>query len=500
MLAPRDAWQAALGQLQLQLNRATFDTWLKGSEVVAYEDGEFIVRVRHAYAKDWLEKHLNHLIIQTLGRIFGRSVKINYVIHLPHRSVPGGVGSLWEGLPDSTPQNAGIEVADKLRAAAQSVPDEELEEGCEANPSDEFEWAPRAPEITRRTSTHLLAEASTPLNQHQTFDSFVVGPNSEFAFAAAHTVAQSPGAPYNPLMLYGGVGLGKTHLLHATGHACEANGLDVVYATAEAFTNEMIVAIRAHTMAEFRARYRSADVLLVDDIHFLAGKTSSEEEFYHTINAIFSHNGQLVLAGDRAPRSMSALDERLRSRFEGGLQADIQPPELETRVAILEAKSAAQGTPLPREVADLLARHVTANVRELEGALTQVLARATLAGQPLTVTLAQFVLNKHGVQVRRHTNLDDVLEAAATYHQLSMDDLISKRRTREVTRARHVAIYLAREETDASLPQIGEALGGRNHSTVLHGYQKIADEIEADDGLREEINAIRRQLHLLPNH
>jgi chromosomal replication initiator protein len=196
---------------------------------------------------------------------------------------------------------------------------------------------------------------------------------------------------------------------------------------------------------------------------------------------------------------MSALDERLRSRFEGGLQADIQPPELETRVAILEAKSVAQGTRLPKEVADLLARHVTTNVRELEGALTQVLGRATLAGQPLTVTLAQFVLNKHGVRARRHTNLDDVLEAAATYHQLSMDDLISKRRTREVTRARHVAIYLAREETDASLPQIGEALGGRNHSTVLHGYQKIADEIEADDDLREEIDAIRRQLHLLSN-
>jgi chromosomal replication initiator protein len=328
----------------------------------------------------------------------------------------------------------------------------------------------------------------------------VTGPSNQFAAAAAKAVAETPGEMYNPLFIHSSVGLGKTHLLQAIGHKCEDDDLDVIYITAEAFTNELVMAIRARKTEEFRERYRQVDVLLIDDIQFMAGKTSSEEEFYYTFNEICSQGGQVVVASNCAPKAMTSLDERLRSRFLGGLIADIQPPELETRLKILTVKAAYQHTQLPEDVADLLARHVTSDVRDLEGILTQLLARAALSKQPLTLALAQHVLDKNGMIARRSTNLDDVLAATATYHQLSLDDLMGKRRTKEVVRARHIAIYLAREETDASLPQIGEALGGRNHSTVLHGYQKIADEVASDKELRDEVSAIRRQLYMFPNN
>lgn len=476
MLSPRDAWQATLGQLQLQLNRATYDTWLKGSELAAYEDGEFVIRVRHAYAKDWIEKHLHPLITQTLGNTFGRSVRASFIVHTPQpKPSPSSAGPLW---------------------ASRAVSDEDDDDVL----PDYSEWAPS--KAASRTPAEPAPQI--PLNRRYTFDEFVVGPGNQFAYAAAKAVAETPAGPYNPLVLYSEVGLGKTHLLQAIGHACKAGGRRMAYVTAETFTNELVAAIRARKTEEFRERYRCLDVLLLDDIQFIAGKTSTEEELYHTFNAILAHDGQIVVASDRHPRAISSLDERLRSRFEGGLLADIQPPDLETRLAILEKKAAAQGVALPAEVAHQIARHAERNVRELEGLLTQVTARATLSKQPITVQMVQHMIDKNNVTssipARRSANLDQVLKATATYHQLSLDDLLSKRRTKEIVRARHVAIYLAREETDLSFPAIGEALGGRNHSTVVHGYQKIADEIESDDDLREELSSIRRQLYpLSPN-
>ncbi|MBN1679728.1 MAG: chromosomal replication initiator protein DnaA [Anaerolineae bacterium] len=483
MLSARDAWQATLGQLQLQLNRATFDTWLKGSELLAYEDGEFVVRVRHAYAKDWLDKHLKTLITQTLSDIFERSVRVNFVVHVSNRKVTAPeteAGPLWTHKPTSSDS-------------------ERVQEPYS-------EWDPRVSNVRRSKAADRPGIFQTPLNQHYTFDAFVVGPNNRFVLAAAQAVAEAPGTAYNPLCIYGGVGLGKTHLLQAIGHVCQTSDHNVIYVTAEAFTNEMVMSIRAKTMDEFRQKYRTADVLLIDDVQFMAGKTSTEEEFYHTCNVIHEHNGQIVAVSTCHPRQLNKLDERLRSRFQGGLLADISPPDYETRLAILEAKAAAQHARLPQDVAEMLANHATDNIRELEGLLTQVLARAKLTRQPLTPFLANRVLDKNPAAPQTPstagTNLDQVLEATASYHQLSLDDLISKRRTKEIVRARHIAIYLAREETKASFPQIGEALGGRNHSTVVHGYQKISDEFAADDTLREDVSAIRQQLglatHIVP--
>jgi len=499
MLTPKDAWQATLGQLELQLNRATFDTWLKGSEVLAYEDGEFVIRVRHAYAKDWLEQHLNSQIIEMLGRILGRSVTVNYVVHLPTaRFHHPPAGPLFADLPsEAASKSEGL-------AAAEQPPASPPAADPPASPWLAFaEWDPRVSEVRRTSELDAPIRSSARFDARYTFDSFVTGPSNHFAFAAAQAVAGTETPAYNPLFIYGGVGLGKTHLLHAIGQVAEGAGKHVIYVTAETFTNEMVAAIRGKTMDEFRSRYRTVDVLLIDDAQFVAGKTSTEEEFYHTFNAVFSRGGKIALASDVHPRSISGLDERLRSRFEGGLLADIQAPEYETRHRIVKAKSAAQDVTLPDDIAELMARHETDNVRELEGLLTQVLARTKLTKEPLTLALAQAVLNKNSARppqpTRRATSIDQVLQATAKYHQLSMDDLLSKRRTKAVVRARQIAMYLAREETAASFPQIGAALGGRNHSTVLHGYQKIAGEVDLDEELRREVSDIRRQLNLSVN-
>jgi chromosomal replication initiator protein len=490
MLTPKDAWLATLGQLQLQLNRSTFDTWLKGSEVLAYEDGEFAIRVRHAYAKDWLDKHLKSQIVQTLGHILKRSVQVNFVVYLPNRQ--------RADITDAGPLFASAPAGD-AQTASEDITDLTVDEWL----SNYDEWDPRVSYVQYGGSQDQPRTSSILLDPRFTFETFVTGPSNHFAHAAAQAVVQEPGTRFNPLVIYGAVGMGKTHLLQAIGHESQSTGHQIVYLTAEAFTNELVDAIRTQKTDDFRARFRLLDLLLIDDIQFMAGKTGTEEEFYHTFNAIISQGGQLAVVCNQHPRLLHKLDDRIRSRLEGGLLADIQPPEFETRWEIVQAKAAAQGTMLPDDVASALAHHATANIRELEGLLNQVLARAVLTYEPLTMELARQVIDKNSLHAgptphRKRSKLTDVLEATASYHQLSLDDLLGKGRSKKVVHARQIAMYLAREETGASLPQIGEALGGRNHSTVLHGYQKIADSVAADELLRKELSAIRQQLRLFP--
>jgi chromosomal replication initiator protein len=492
MLTPKEAWQATLGQLQVQLTQSTFETWLKGSEVLAYEDGDFTIRVRHAYAKDWLDKHLKSQVVATLGKIFQRSVQVNFVVYLPNRQRehPGDIGPMFDNAPPPA-QDTGIW-------------EETLEEVVRKRIIEYAEWDPRFSNVERSRPDSVPLH-QLPLDRRYTFDTFVTGPSNHFAYAAAHSVADNPGKQFNPLVIYGGVGLGKTHLLQAIGHLSEAGGRNVAYLTAESFTNELVEAIRAQETEDFRERYRNIDMLLLDDIQFMAGKTSIEEEFYHTFNEICSLGGQIVIACHHHPRQIEKLDERLRSRMEGGLLADLQPPEFETRLAIVINKAEAQDSPLPDDVASLLAHHASASVRELEGLLNQVIARAVLMREPLTIELAQQIIQKNNLPTaaaprrRARSKITEVLEATATYHQLSLDELLGQGRSKKLVRARQIAMYLAREETDASLPQIGDALGGRAHSTVLHGCQKIADTVGTDAALRRELSDIRGQLHLFAN-
>jgi chromosomal replication initiator protein len=434
-------WQAALGQLQLEMPRATFDTWVRDAELLAHEDGAYIIGVRNAYARDWLEDRMLATVKRVLTGLAGRTVEVRFVV--------------WQGEPSDEPS-----------AAAPPAP------------------APASP----------VRASSVPLNPRYSFENFVVGPSNRLAHAASMAVAENPARAYNPLFLYGGVGLGKTHLLHAVGNTTAAQGLQVLYVSSEDFTNDLINAIRTHTTEAFRERYRRIDVLLIDDIQFIAGKESTQEEFFHTFNALHGQDKQLVISSDRPPKALVTLEERLRSRFEWGLTADIQPPDLETRLAILRSKAERAGRMVDDQHLELVARRVQSNIRELEGALTRVLAYSDLSNQPLSTDLIEIALADLLPRPGALT-ADRIIAAVAEHFDLDEADLLGRGRSRDVALPRQIAMYLMREETQASLPQIGESLGGRDHTTIMYGCDKIIAQLETDDGMRRKVAAIREALY-----
>ena len=436
-------WSAALGELQLQMTQATFDTWLRDSRLLKQEDGTFVIGVKNGYAKDWLEHRLLATIKRTLARLTGRTVAVQFVV--------------W---------------------------------------SEETERREDVSLLTPPPPTAQMAAAPPPanLNPRYTFDSFVVGPGNRLAQAASMAVAETPASAYNPLFLYGRVGLGKTHLLHAIGHVCQAQGLRVLYVSSETFTNDLIEAIRSHTTDTFREKYRTADVLLVDDIQFIAGKESTQEEFFHTFNALHGTGKQIAMSSDRAPKALSTLEERLCSRFEWGLIADIQPPDLETRIAILRTKAATSGVAVPDDILNVIASRIQSNIRELEGALNRVAALSSLTHQPLTEQLAETALSNLLPQ-RSKLTTDQIIEAVAHHFGVEIAALQGRSRSQAIARPRQIAMYLIRKETGASLPQIGAELGGRDHTTILYGCERIADLIEEDANLRREVIRVRQQLY-----
>jgi chromosomal replication initiator protein len=440
----KQAWQAAIGQLQMEMAKATFDTWVRDTQLVNYKEGVFIVGVKNAYARDWLESRLTSTINRLLGGFMNRDVNIDFVVS----------------------QDA----ADVVETQSESAHLDEVQESA-------------TPLIHNNT-----------LNPRYTFDCFVVGASNRLAHAASLAVAESPAKAYNPLFLYGGVGLGKTHLLHAIGNASAEKGLSVLYVSSEEFTNDLINAIRSHKTQAFREKYREIGVLLIDDIQFIAGKESTQEEFFHTFNTLHGQNKQIVISSDRPPKAMNTLEERLRSRFEWGLTADIQPPDLETRLAILRSKAERSGRSVPSEILETIAHQMQTNIRELEGAFNRIMAYADLRGMPLTSQLVESALVDMLPQ-RRELKPQFVVETVDSAYGISVDDLLARNRSRQVALPRQVAMYLLREEAQISLPQIGEVLGGRDHTTVMYGCDKVADLIEQDDRLRRQVVDIRDQLY-----
>jgi chromosomal replication initiator protein len=453
------AWQAALGELQLQLTKATFDTWVKSTFVVSSEDGTFLVGVHNAYAKDWLENRLLTTIKRTLVGIVGRSVDVRFVV----RSKPGRRAK-------TSASRMAADEAGLLTAATELSP------------------------ASRRNKRAPHSTLNTGLNPKYTFDTFVVGNSNRLAHAAAIAVAENPGRSYNPLFIYGGVGLGKTHLLQAIGNMALLQTPNVLYASSETFTNELINSIRGQSTEEFRAKYRNMDVLLIDDIQFIGGKESTQEELFHTFNTLHEAGKQFVMSSDRPPRAISTLEERLRSRFEWGLIADIQPPDLETRIAILRCKAELQPLEVPPDVIAFIASKIQSNIRELEGGLNRVLALARLFNSELTMEMAASALED--ILARSDSlTVEQILDAVCLYYSLEMPVLKSRQRTQTIALARQVAMYLLKEELHYSLPHIGEILGGRDHTTILYGCEKVATGIEEDDQLRRDVLAIREQLY-----
>ncbi len=437
------AWQAAIGQLQMEMSKASFETWVRPAEFLKYEGGVFVVGVPNAYACDWLKSRLSGTVSKILTGLMQSPQQVEFVI--------------WHK-------------------------DYENQANVEEPAS-----AP-LPLISEPQTSHPV------VNSRYNFDNFVVGASNRLAHAACMAVAENPAQAYNPLFLYGGVGLGKTHLLHAIGNYACSHGQQVLYVSSEEFTNDLINAIRTHSTQAFRDRYRRIDVLLVDDIQFIAGKESTQEEFFHTFNTLHGQDKQIVISSDRPPKAMNTLEERLRSRFEWGLTADIQPPDLETRIAILRSKAERTRRTVKPVILEMIARQFQSNIRELEGALTRVIAYADLRGTPLTEELVNIALTDL-VPQRNAFEPSHVVDVVASAFGISPEKLMGRDRTREAALPRQVVMYLLRQEANVSLPQIGEALGGRDHTTVIYACEKVADMIERDDRLRRQVLKIREQLY-----
>jgi chromosomal replication initiator protein len=457
------AWRATLGQLQMEMQKAAFDTWVRDAELISYEDGSFIIGVQNTYARDWLHSRLSSKVTRMLTGMMNRSVEVRFIV--------------WHNTQND------LEPTEQHSAYLPDNPPNPGSEPLTRQPSNQ------------ETGKNIPASGeNTNLNQRYEFENFVVGPSNRLAHAASMAVAEKPALAYNPFFLYGGVGLGKTHLLHAIGNLCIQRGMQVLYVSSEEFTNDLINAIRTHTTQAFRDKYRRIDVLLIDDIQFIAGKESTQEEFFHTFNTLHGQNKQVVISSDRPPKAMVTLEERLRSRFEWGLTADIQPPDFETRLAILRHKADRLGYRMPNEVMELLARRVQSNIRELEGALTRVAAFSSLSALPLTPQLAESVLSD---MLPRKTEVQprDIVHKVAESFGITTDRMLGRDRSKDVALPRQIAMYLLREEANISLPQIGDALGGRDHTTVMYGCEKIADLLERDDRIRRQVFQIREQIY-----
>jgi len=451
-LSSDQLWTAAQEELRFQVSRPGYEAWLKNARLLSFDEdvARAVISVPTPLARDWVSDRYAAVIRETLSALLNRDVEVEFAVQT----------SGAEGMPLAQIPGTGNG------------------------------WANESP-------AESIAETVPGLNPRYTFSAFVVGNSSRFAQAACRAVADSPSRAYNPLFLYGGVGLGKTHLMHAVGHAVwQSHRQRVAYVTSESFMNQMITSIQENRMAEFRTRYRTVDVLLVDDIQFLAGKDRTQEEFFHTFNALQEVNRQIVITSDRPPREIPTLEERLRTRFEGGLMADIQPPDFETRLAILRSKLGPSQGWVGEDVLSFIAHNIKKNIRELEGALTRVLAHASItgSGSPSLDEVSEMLRDIIPTADSRPISVEAVQTLVAEYYGITVKEMVSKRRDKHIVFPRQVAMYLIREEIAMSLPAIGLVFGGRDHTTVLHSYEKISNDAKEDPRVAEDIARLRDQL------
>ncbi len=470
-------WEKALELISQHVNEGTFNIWFAQTAGLGLNNSTYSIGVSSDFAKDWIDSRFRAVICDAVGQVVGSPTDCEIVVvpNLDHRLAPvpgGGAERPGAAGPGFVTKSMDASDADSGAPAGGSIP---------ARPSP-FPTA----------ASGVSAAAAAGLVSKYTFDTFVVGQSNRFAHAAALAAAETPGTQYNPLFIYGGVGLGKTHLLQAVGHYVVRNDprLKVRYVTLETFTNEFINSLRDDSIEGFKNRYRTVDVLLIDDVQFLHKKEQTQEEFFHTFNALYDAQKQIVLTSDRHPKALATLEDRLVSRFEWGLITDIQPPDLETRVAILRKKARAERLVLSDdETLMLIASRVPTNIRELEGCLTRVVAYSSITKRPIDVELAREVLKDIPETAATKITIDLILSAVSETTGVSVTEIIGDKRSRPVVDSRHVAMYLARELTDSSLPKIGERFGNRDHTTVLHAVEKITKLMQED---RDMYNRIQR--------
>jgi chromosomal replication initiator protein len=435
----KETWKRALGNLQIQVSKANYTTWLSNSQGLSCQDGTFVVGVPNVFVAEWLSKRLYPLIRKTLVDIMAKDVDVQFEIHNPEQ-----------------PRQVGV--------------------------------SPLATQTDGGTSSKATQYTFNP---KYTFDNFVVSDSNRLAYAAAVEVAENPGSSYNPLFIHSSTGQGKTHLLHAIGHLTKNNGLQATYITAEQFANEFVLAVRGNQVDKFRSKFRNIHIFLFDDVHFLIDKKQTLQCFFQTFNELYSNNRQIVITADCAPQDMHPLSSKLKSRFEEGLVVDLQPPDFETRLNILRAKVETTMPSGLEEVLPTVAEKVCENVRQLEGALVYLTAQAKLSGAKITPE----TVNKLLTTTNHKQDIKLLLGTVADYFGVPVEELINKKRDRKTTLARHVTIYLMREGYKYSLTEIGKELGGRNHATILHGYEKIASQLRVNSTLSNQITEIKEQLN-----
>ncbi|MGM0877097.1 MAG: chromosomal replication initiator protein DnaA [Bacillota bacterium] len=438
-----ELWSKALGEIEKKISKPSYETWLKSTKAHGIQGDTLTITAPNEFARDWLESRYLHLIADTIYQLTGEEFAIKFII----------------------PQN---------------------------QMDDDF--MPKSPikQINKNDDEHIEIPQNM-LNPKYTFDTFVIGSGNRFAHAASLAVAEAPAKAYNPLFIYGGVGLGKTHLMHAIGHYVidHKPSAKVVYLSSEKFTNEFINSIRDNKAVDFRNKYRSVDVLLIDDIQFLAGKEQTQEEFFHTFNTLHEESKQIVISSDRPPKEIPTLEDRLRSRFEWGLITDITPPDLETRIAILRKKAKAEGLDIPNEVMLYIANQIDSNIRELEGALIRVVAYSSLINKDINADLAAEALKDIIPNSKpKMISISEIQRIVGQEFQVKLEDFKAKKRTKSVAYPRQIAMYLSRELTDSSLPKIGEEFGGRDHTTVIHAHEKISKMLQSDELLQKQLKDI----------
>ncbi len=453
-----EIWVKFKEKFKESVNEKVFDIWIKPIIPLEVTDQYYKIGVKNNFFKNMLEENYASVIEGILSGIMGKNITL-----------------VIETLEDPAP-----EVSLK----------ETLQENSHAKTQQTELFDDKQPETAE-------SDTESNLNPKYVFETFVIGNSNRFAHAAAQAVANNPANAYNPLFLYGGVGLGKTHLMHAIGNRIKQNDprMKILYISSEKFTNEIVNSIYNKTTEAFRKKYRNIDCLIIDDIQFLKGKEQTQVEFFHTFNTLYEANKQIIISSDRLPKEIETLEERLRTRFESGLTADIQPPDLETRMAILRKKAATDGIELPNEVITLLATNITTNIREIEGAYTKVVAFASLMDMPITIETAKKALDDMGnvVQTKQIT-FESITKTVAEYYHIKLDELFTKKRTQNIAFPRQIAMYLCRELADLSYPRIGELFGGRDHTTVIHAYEKINKNSQTNTSLQNDLQVIREKL------
>jgi len=449
-----ELWQTVLSEIELSISRANFTTWFKNTNIISQKDAKIIIGVPNGFTKEWLENKYNKIILKALRDAIGRIKEVNYIISSAIKSTTT-TKDKREEKKDKKP----INIKEQL-----SIQEHRIDE-------------------------------TTNLNPRYTFESFIVASFNELAFAASQSVIKDLGKVYNPLFIYGGVGVGKTHLIQALGNEIKTKGKDILYVSSEKFSADLITSISEGKVEEFKNKYRKVDVLIIDDIQFLAGKEKTQEIFFHTFNSLYEKNKQIILSSDRPPRAIPTLEERLRSRFEGGMIADIGAPEYETRLVILKKKAQEIGIELPEEAYSYIASNIQKNIRELEGALNRVVAfirlNNTIPSQKQLIKVLKTVISNP----QKRTNYKKIAEIVADFYDINISDLITRNRKKEVVRPRQVTMYLMREELKSSYPFIGSKLGGRDHTTAIYACEKITKEIENNTELEQELNLIKERLY-----